>query len=161
MKVYNHDVANLVRRMRRFKEEMIKSVSSGVSELISHDYERLNSYLEAIKFFKAWMIAQPVLDLPESSPEEIELGEMPEALLVDNDDLTLIIKLFELIEFELVNSQSARRSTGLVSHDALRFDSYIEKVELFLTDFVDQTSPLDLPESAPSIAMTGAGRTGV
>jgi len=161
MKVYNHDVSNLVRRMRRFKEEMVKSVSSGVSELVSHDYVRLNSYLAAIKFFKAWMVSQPVLDLPESSPEEIELGEMPEAQMVDNDDLALIIKLFELVEYELVNSQSARRSTGLVSHDALRFDSYVEKIERFLADFVDNTNPLDLPESAPAVEMTGSGRLGV
>ena len=160
MKIYNHDVFQLVRRMRRFKEELLKSVSSGVSELNEYDKNRLWSYLNAIKAFKGWVVAQPQLDLPESSPMEIEVSEMVPALDMENDDAALIINLYELIEKEMLNSQSARRSTGLISHDSIRFDTYIAKIERFINDYIDVATPLDLPESSPTFEMTGPGRVG-
>lgn len=161
MKVYNHDIANLVRRMRRFREELIKSVSSGTSEYSEHDLARLNSYLEAIRRFKNWMMTQPVLDLPETSPQELELEEFSLDQNVENDDVAMLKKLFALSEEELVNSQSARRSTSLISHDSIRFDSYVQKMQDFVDNFIVPVSPLDLPESSPSTVMTGQGRKGV
>lgn len=161
MKVQNHDIASLVGRLRRVKKELEKSVSSGVSEVGTHDLLRLETYIKALKDYKAWMISQPVLDLPETSPIEIELGETPDSLEMENDDLALVLNLFNILEKELVNSQSARRATGLISHDSSRFDAVIEKTEKFLTDYVGKNSPLDLPESSPMVASTGAGRTGI
>jgi len=161
MKIFNHDIASLVRRLRRFKEEVVYSVSSGISEMGEHDLARINSYLVAAKSFKAWMVAQPILDLPETSPMEIELASMPELSTIENDDLALIHNLMNLTEQELLSSQSARRSTGLISHDSARFDSYIIKMENFLVNYVAANAPLDLPESSPSFAVSGQGRTGV
>ena len=161
MQVLNHDMASLVRRMRRFKKEIIKSVSANLSELSEHDEKRFGSYISAIKYYKAWMTSQPVLDLPETSPMTIEIDEIVDAVDMENDDLALIVNLFQLIESEMVNSQSARRSTGMVSHDSLRFDSYIEKIEKFMTDFLSKTNPIDLPESAPMAAVTGHGNRGI
>lgn len=161
MKVQNHDIASLVKRLRRVKKELEKSVSSGVSEVGSHDLARLETYIKALEDYKGWMVSQPVLDLPETSPIEIELGEMPESLEMENDDFALILNLFNVLELELVNSQSARRATGLISHDSLRFDAVIEKIKKFLVDYVGKNSPLDLPESSPMVAVTGSGRTGI
>ena len=161
MKVLNHDIANLVKRLRRFRKEMIKSVSSNISELSVHDKTRLMSYLGAIKSFKAWAVSQPDLDMPETAPLEIELNEADPIPSMENDDLEMVVNLFDIIEKELINSQSARRSTGMISHDATRFDTYVEKIELFVNDFIGSISPLDLPESSPSSPITGAGNTGI
>lgn len=161
MKVLNHDIASLVKRLRRFKKEMVKSVSSNVSAVGEHDLKRLNSYLEAIKAFKNWMISQPSLDMPETSPREIDLGVDGLVFDMENDDLGIIVDLMNTIEMELVNSQSSRIATGLIQHDSLRFDTYVSKIEKFLTDFVATNNPLDLPETAPSAAVTGAGSTGI
>ncbi len=161
MKVLNHDIASLVRRLRRLKKEIEKSGSANVTELGTHDLKRLDSYIISIEDFKKWMVSQPLLDLPETSPIEIEIGEMPESLDMENDDLALILNLFNLLEKELVNSQSARRATGLISHDSTRFDALIEKIKKFLVDYVAKNSPLDQPESSPMVASTGAGRTGI
>lgn len=161
MKVYNHDLYALVKRMRRFKYELVKSVSANLGEASNHDMARLASYLDAMKAFKAWMVAQPELDLPETSPMELSVGESPELPAVDNDDFDVIVKLLNLLELELVNSQSARRATGLVVHDSVRFDAMVEKVESFINNYMAAANPLDLPESLPVAPMAGPGRTGV
>lgn len=161
MKVLNQDIASLVKRIRRFKQELHKSVSANTSELNPHDEKRLVSYLEAIKAFKSWMIAQPILDMPESSPKEIELPEVEDFSQMENDDLGLIFKLLNVIEVEMINSQSARRPTGLIVHDSTRFDSYVGKIEAFLADFISKVNPVDLPESSPRNEATGAGYTGI
>jgi len=157
----NHDIAHLVRRINRFQKEIYKSVSSNVNELTGHDRTRLVSYLEAIKAFKQWSVSQPLLDLPETSPMEVALGESFDAGALENDDLAVILNLLGIVVKEVVSSQSARRSSGMVSHDSVRFDTYIQKIEAFLKDFLDKISPLDLPESSPSAPHTGSGRTGI
>ena len=161
MKVRNHDIVSLIRRMRRFEIELAKSVSSGVSELSKFDLDRLAKYIEAIKKFKAYSVAQPELDLPESSPLEVDLGEMPDLVNVENDDIAYILNLFRVFKIELINSQSARRSAGMISHDSVRIDTYIQKLEDFVGKFVGETNPLDLPESSPMVPITGAGATGI
>lgn len=161
MKVYNHDISGLVKRLRRFKFELVKSVSANLGEASSHDMLRVATYLQVLKDFKAWMIAQPELDLPETSPMEIELGEKQVLPPIENDDLEIIVNLMELLEAEIVNSQSARRSTGLVVHDSTRFDAMILKIESFISDYMANNNPLDLPESQPSAVMTGPGKVGV
>lgn len=160
MKVYNHDIASLVLRMRRFKNELFYSVSSNLSEFGNADKIRLNSYIESIKKFKKFVITQPELDLPESSPKEINLPAALELPEIENLDIATILALFDVAEVELVNCQSARKPSGLTSHDALRFDTIVKKIELFLAEFVADEN-LDLPESSPTAPMVGAGNVGV
>ena len=161
MKIYNHDLFALVKRLRRFKFELSKSISSNLGEANSYDMNRLGTYLDALEAFKGWMVSQPELDLPESSPMELEVQETPELPEVDNDDLAVIINLMNLIEIELMSSQSARRSTGMIVHDQERFDAMALKIRAFIADYMSQSNPLDLPESLPVAPMTGHGRTGV
>lgn len=161
MKVMNHDIVSLIRRMRRFEIELEKSVSSGVSELSKFDLERLATYIKTIKEFKAYSVAQPELDLPESSPMEIEIGDMQELKNVENDDIAYILNMLRVFKIELINSQSARRSAGMIAHDSIRVDSYVQKLEDFVSKFVGETNPLDLPESSPMVASSGAGNMGV
>lgn len=160
-KVLNHDIASLVRRLNRFKSELHKSVSSGVSEISAYDMTRLKAYLNSLSEFKAWMIAQPLLDLPESSPFEQDLGEPAELGDVENDDIDAVLKLLNLLELELVNSQSARLSAGLGSHDAVRFDMMMTKMGNFLNNYVGAAGSLDLPESSPGFIVSGPGKSGI
>lgn len=160
MLVYNHDIASLVKRLRRFNQELHKSVSSGVSEMNNADKGRITSYLTSAKALKSWVVAQPELDLPESSPAAEEIGDTPSFEEPENLDVAMIMQLLRTLEIELVNSQSARKPAGLTVHDAGRFDTIVAKVESFLADFVEGEN-LDLPESSPREEMTGPGRTGV
>ena len=158
--VYNHDIAGLVRRLRRFKFEMHKSVSSNLTEVTEHDKARLISYLQAFKAYKAWMLSQPDLDLPESAPKGIEIEDYVSLPMPENESVVDVLNLLHLIEVELVNSVSARRPSGLVIHDSNRIDALVLKLDKFVTDYLPET-PLDLPESSPERLLTGAGKVGV
>lgn len=160
MKVYNHDIASMIARLRRFKQELHKSVSAGLSEFSTADKTRLLSYLASIQKFKNWVIAQPELDLPESSPREFDLGDAPKYTVIENLDIESIMRLLDVLEIELSNSQSARKPAGLTIHDSARFDTVVLKAHTFVNEFMSGEN-LDLPESSPTAAMSGAGQIGV
>lgn len=160
MKVQNHDIVGMIRLMRRFEKELEKAVSSGVSELSKFDLERLVTYVASLKKFKAFSVSQPELDLPESSPMEMDLGPLEALKNVENDNIAYLLNLFRVFKIEIVNSQSARRSAGMIEHDSVRFDSYVAKIEEYIK-YIGETSPLDFPESSPMVPNTGLGETGI
>lgn len=161
MVVQNMDVAGVVRRLRRFKFETVKSASSGLASVSAADFTRAKSYLDAVTKYLDWIVAQPQLDLPETSPRTIDLGEGEELAIPENESLVDLVEMYNAIEGEIGNSQSARMSTGIVSHDEKRIRELIAKMGAFLDEYVATVLPLDLPESAPQRPSTGAGRTGV
>lgn len=158
---YNHDIAGLQRRINRFIYEMIKSVSNAGSLLNQFDRERLITYLNSIRVYVAWIVSQPLLDLPETSPREIQLDPNPEWDLVENEAIIDIVRMLELARDEVVNSQSARNASGLNKFDEARILAMVEKVDKFITNYIDQVTPLDLPESSPMRSAASAGKGGV
>lgn len=161
MFVYNHDICGLHRRMNRFIEELVKSVSSSTSQVNSFDISRLQSYLGALRAYRDWVVAQPQLDLPESHPKQHELLADPEVPQLENESIGDVIRMMELAREELVNSQSARDPAGLNQFDLSRLTAVIDKIDAFLTSYVNVATPLDLPESSPQAALSGPGRKGV
>lgn len=163
MKVYNHDIVSMISRIGRFMQELHKSVSANLSELSTADKNRLKSYLASITTFKSWVVAQPELDLPESSPKEYNLEDLPAFAEIENLDVTAVMRLLQSLVEEMANSQSARKPAGLTVHDSYRFDTIVAKINSFLADFIEQdgATGLDLPESSPKSPMSGAGNTGV
>ena len=159
--VYNHDVAGLHRRMNRFIGEMAACASTNLSQMSEYDQERLTTYLNAIRTYTNWVVAQPQLDLPETSPRVYALEPDAVIPLVENEAIVDIIRMMELARDETVNGQSARMSSGLIRFDVLRLGAVINKVEAFLTTYVSIVTPLDLPESSPSRPVTAPGKTGV
>lgn len=158
--VYNHDVVGLTNRINRFIIEVQKSSSSGVSEMSRFDQDRLASYLDSMDAYHAWVIGQPELDLPETNPRSWEYEDFPGIIDVENEEVNDVVRLFILTRDELVSSQSARRGSGFVGFDSLRLTAIIEKARLFLTTYIAEVTPLDLPESSPLEALSGPGSTG-
>ena len=156
--INNHDILGLVRRIHRFQEELIHSVSSGISQFKTHDLTRLRTYLKALVTYKAWATNQPELDLPESHPQAYVLPAGPDVVTTENESVADCLTHLDLLYREIVACQSARRSGGMLPFDSVRFDALIGKMEAFLTDFVDEATPLDLPESSPKVPATGHGR---
>jgi hypothetical protein len=161
VQVYNADIVLVADKFCRYAEEAIKSVSSGLSGVTSHDMTRLDAYLKALTFGLNYVVAQPQLDLPETSPRLWAVASFPTAVVCESDEINHVQKLLFTGYNELVNSQSARLPSGLLTFDESRIRAIIEKVQRFLTDFVAQATPLDLPESSPSQSVTGPGKTGV
>lgn len=158
---YNTDIFSLVRRLNRFIVEIIKSQSSGISQTMPFDVARVTSYTAAIRSFVAWVVAQPLLDLPETGPQEMNLPSSPDIPLMENESAYDLCVLFDLARDELANSQSSRMSTNLMKYDHDRLLAIITKIENFVTAYINVAEPLDLPESSPMQQVTGRGQQGV
>lgn len=161
MQVYNYQIAGFVRRIRRFRYESCKAVSSGLAFVSQHDFERAKSYLAAATSYLDWVVSQPLLDLPESSPRLIDLGEAEKLEMPENESLIDLMTMYELLETEIGNSQSARLGDSIIKHDEKRIREIITKMGMFLDNYISNILPLDLPESSPARAMSGAGKSGV
>ena len=161
MIVNNLDVAGVIRRLRRFKMETVKSASSALAAVSGADFDRAKSYLNAVSVYMDWIVSQPQLDLPETSPKVIDLGEGEAFAMPENESLVDLCALYDAMEVEIANSQSARMSTGIISHDEDRIRAIIEKMTAFLDGYVSKVLPLDVPESSPARVSTGPGKGGV
>lgn len=161
MIVNNHDVVGVVKRLDRYCLELHKSVSSAGSELNPFDTERLQSYLDSLVSYIAWVTGQPQLDLPESSPKDHTVADPMAFPDVENEGTNDCLRLLGLCRTELTNSQSARDAAGLKAHDKKRILSVVAKVQALLTDHISAQDALDLPESSPQAASSGSGRTGI
>ena len=159
--VYNHDIAGIYRRINRFIDEIIKSVSAGGSQVNDFDQVRLGSYLDSITTYQAWVVGEPHLDLPESHPREYVLEAPAVVVNVESESIRDVVTLMELARDELVNSQSARNASNLIPFDNARLTATIGKAKSFLTQYIQTTTPLDLPESSPQEELSGPGQTGV
>jgi len=158
MKVNNHDIYGLAKRLDRFIQEAHKSVSAGSSELNTFDRDRALSNLAYCTAYQTFILSQPQLDLPESHPADYELPEPADTPEVESDVINDLIRLAQLTREELVNSQSARKAAGLIGFDSGRLSAMVSKCEALIGATPD---PLDLPESSPRSAMSGPGRKGV
>jgi hypothetical protein len=159
--VLNQDVAGLHPRINRFLVEIHKSASSNISEMSAYDQNRVKTYLDAIDSYHAWVIGQPELDLPETSPRERGLEPDPELANVENENCNDLIRMMTTLRDEMTNGQSARRPSGLVSFDSTRLTACVAKCRSFMDAYVATVTPLDMPESSPMEAVSGKGKTGI
>lgn len=157
---YNTDVHSIVRRYNRALVEVYKSQSSGVSQTLPFDVTRIKGYLANINSFLDWIVAQPLLDCPETGPSEIPLPTNPSINYIENESAFDVMQLIMIARDEIANSQSARIPTNLVIFDFNRQKAYLKKISNLL-DFIETSEPLDLPESSPMVAMSGPGNQGV
>jgi len=158
--VYNHDIVGLWHRFNRFIQEVSLAVSSNLSMTNAFDVARLTSYLDSIDRYHAWVLGQPQLDLPETSPRPYVLTDPQTNTDVESEDMSDMLRMLLLARDELVNSQSSRQGSGLIRPDSLRMTASVAKARAFLVDYIVPTQPLDLPESSPTDLMSGPGRTG-
>ena len=158
---YNTDIYGFAMRMNRFIIEIIKSQSSGNTGTMNADVQRIKKYVTALRSYLAWVVAMPILDLPETGPRSVKLPESPVIPPMENDSLFDIATMLEMAREELTNSDSSRASTNLNKFDQIRLVAILDKIDKFIDGYVVPIDPLDVPESAPSVPMTGAGLGGV
>ena len=159
--VYNQDVASLCRRIARYADEVHKARSNAVADMSEFDITRVKSYSAGLRQFHAWIIGQPQLDLPEWTPTAENLPDWEDHDRVENEAVNDLVRDLHTMWFELVNSQSGRVSTGLVSFDSDRFIAQLDKLDSFVSDYIENVQPLDLPETTPTHETSGPGRLGV
>jgi len=158
---YNIIVGGMVDRLNTYIEEMQKSQSANLVDFNVHDKTRLKSYLTALVEYIDWAVGQPMLDLPETSPQLVSMNPFPVIQEHENPMITDVVRLLCRLRDEMVNSQTSRQSTGFVKHDEVRARSIIKFTNDFMDNYVEKVSPVDLPETVPSAPVTGPGKTGV
>lgn len=159
--VKNQDLVGIIDRMNRFIVEWNKSSNADSSTVDAFTQTRAASYLDAIDRYHSWVVAQPQLDIQETSSKTYPLEPLPEIVNVENESLNDMIRFLVTVRDELINSQSARESCGVLPDDSSRLTSGIAKIRAFLVDYVSPTVPLDLPKSSPREQRTGPGKTGI
>lgn len=157
-KTYNHDIVGYLQRILRFRFELLKSASGGMSEMSQYDQDRLSTYLDACTKYLDWVMGQPELDLPESHPREYELPQLPEYVPVENESVNDVLRMLDVHAIEVSHSQSGLRASRMIDFDEKRARDMIAKIRAFLADYIATTTPLDLPESSPRAEAAGAGR---
>jgi hypothetical protein len=141
--------------------ETVKATSSPLAHVNEHDLRRAKSYLAAAESYLNWIVSQPQLDLPESSPTLIDLGDPQDLDMPENEALADLMAMYDRLEKEIGWSQSSRMGDSIISHDENRIRALLSKMNLFLDDYVSQVLPLDVPESSPLREQTGPGQQGV
>lgn len=159
--VYNVDIVGVYNRLNRFIVEVFRSVSANVSMMSTFDQQRLQSYITNLNGYLIWVTAQPNLDLPETSPRAYALEPLATRADTENEEANDVINHLELMRDELINSQSARLGSGLIKFDMGRLGAALVKTEAFLTTYIANLTPLDLPESSPQDPIVPGGNTGV
>jgi hypothetical protein len=160
--VLNQDVAGLAERTDEVIYELVKSQSANLTDMRPFDRTRIDEYNAMLVRYAAWLVDAPDVDLPETHPRSYAITFLTESLELDVENKAIrdLVRMYQAVITELTNSQSARAANGLTTHDKRRFDLLMTKIEQFLTEYVDNTQPLDMPESAPSSDAVGPGYRG-
>lgn len=159
----NQDVAGLVERTDEVIYEIAKSQSANLTDMRPFDRTRIDEYNQMLQRYANWVVDAPDIDLPETHPRDYPIKYISADVDADVENKAIrdLIRMYRALITELANSQSARAANGLTVHDKRRFDLVMEKIGKFLADYVDETQPVDMPESAPSSEAIGAGYRGV
>jgi hypothetical protein len=130
LKTLNMDISGLCNRIRKFIEEGIKSASANVEGVSEHDVLRLKSYLNSAIVYKDWFCAQPILDCVETHPLEMDVlvHDLEAIDAIENESVKDYCRIMWIAQREILDSQSSRLATNLISHDKLRFESFMEKI---------------------------------
>jgi hypothetical protein len=158
---YNIDIEGLYRLFDRFAYEAYKSNSAQISYQVDlADKTRFLAYCKMAKAFIAWFSDLPKLDLPKTGPIVINLEPSSITEMTNNEFVNTIIRLFAIARDETVKSNSTRAVCNMDSADKQRILDIIIKIEKFINEYVETVEEFDIPESAASEPITGAGRTG-
>ncbi len=162
-KTMNLDVVGLCNRMSRFIKEVLTSQSANASVVVKHDLLRMKSFSAAIRKYHEIAVSEYSLDAVETHPTEFELQipELSEVETVENDAIKDWARLLVIAAKELVNSQSSRLSSGLISHDSKRLLEFMNRLDAFVTNYIETQLPLDTPETVPSRESVKKGATGI
>jgi hypothetical protein len=163
----NSDLAGLIEKIDEGIFELLLSQSSGLTQWRDADRIRTTAYLNRAESYFNWMTSEPETDSPQTHPMKYPIeylsnrDETPDGQPLiqspENKGLRDCVRLMRVWMAEMSKSSSRRMPNGMADHDKERFTSHLAKIRSFLTNYVDDTLPVDLPESNPSSPLTGQG----
>jgi hypothetical protein len=161
METYNLDVSSFWNRTNRFIHELVNCVSASTSRVSDHDLNRCKSYLNALRTLHDHIVAEPQMDWPETTPLKKPLRDAAAIPELENESIHDVVKMLEILRNELAMSQSARLPSGFIKFDSERVVMTLDKINNYIANYVETTTPVDTPESSPRAAMVDSGRRGI
>lgn len=158
MVVLNVHIVGIVRKIHRYRYEMVKSVSNSQSGVSDADFQRFKSFITDFRSYLAEVISQPAMDAPKASPKEYTLPVAESLPDPDNDAILEMKNYWDLLEEEISKSNSNAIASGLSVFDHSRIVAMVDRIEQFLDRYVSNVLPVDFVESMPLRKVTGEGR---
>ena len=167
----NPDLVGLVERMDESVLEMLLAQSGPVNEFRKADQERIETYFNSWEKMVAYMVNDPELDAPQTSPQKqpVNWRSNSDSITDEDGEVQVIVhdpenkalrdltRQMRTCMGEMALSNSRRMPNGLGTHDKKRFDAHLSKMRAFMKDYVGVVTPLDLPETSPAHAESGHG----
>jgi hypothetical protein len=167
----NSNMVGLVERIDESLVEMLLSTSASVNEFREADQIRINTYFTAWETLVAFMAGDPELDSPQTSPQKVPVvfksnldmiidedgQEQPIVQDPENKALRDLTRDMRTLMGEMALSNSRRLPNGISPHDEKRFVMHLSKMRSYMSQYVGEVTPLDLPETSPAHAESGHG----
>lgn len=148
METKNLTIRGMIDRLLIYTFEVAKSVSAGVGSYRTPDIERLKTYLQELKTYKAQAMSVDPLDVPHWHARAMSVPAFPEINWTENPSVNDIKMMLEMLYVELLECQSKDLPLGFFPADSRRIDALLNNAESFLINYVEQATPIDTPEAA-------------
>lgn len=157
----NIDALGIVLRMDKIVKELIGNQSQGVSSFHPDDFIRATAYLNELEAFVNHCNRQPPQDYTKSYDIEIKLPEPTPVPMMDNLAVLHLAQMVDTWRFEVANSETSRKGSGIHEPDFKRMKNYFANYRAFMDEHIANQLPLDYPETVPSFPLVGRGALGV
>lgn len=159
----NCDVVHIASRVVRAIYGLSVSQAAGQGDgfPIEADLTRTKDALgDLVKIIDCYAV-EPSLDCPESNGLLFfDIPPFPALDEVQNVDVKALMNRLKIMYVEMVNAQSGRLTTGFNPNDINRLKTYITSMQRLITDYIEQETPNDYPESVPTVPSPDAGKLG-
>lgn len=158
---YNIDIVGLCNRLGRYIEELQSFASGNTGEVYPADLTRIKSYLSGMRTYHDAIQGMARMDYVETNAKMEVLRPLPAQVDLENESLNDMVRYLMRAHMELTNSASARDSSKLNKYDSARFLASIDRAEVFAAQYIEQVTPLDMPNSSPRAAAVQEGKVGI
>jgi hypothetical protein len=155
----NSDIMHITSRINRAIYEMQHSQSAGITNTIEPDRKRMEKAFADLRKHVDSIFSRGIPDNVKTQPEQVVLPDVAEKQ-IENDDYKAVIDQLYILRDEIIASASSRLGGGFLEPDHIRATEMLNRIDDLFTLFIPAISPVDNPESTPSVAMVGHGRQG-
>ena len=145
----NNDLVGLVERHDLVIAELARSESADSGGAQGFDRTRITAWNAQLRKNMEWIHGQNGrVDLPHTYPTYYSIQYISNTLEVSvkSKGVRDLIRLYMQAMEQVSKSQSMGWSNGVDEHDYNRWILIMDKIDAFLTDYVDEVTPIDMPE---------------
>lgn len=149
--VRNPDIVGSVERADRYAYDMAKFESASINEITDFDVIRIQSYNSALRTYITTLEQAPATDNPHSYPGMYNIYYLTQDFdfdTVKNKAIRDIIRQYVNLWVNLSRSESADKSNGFLGFDYQRAMTHLDRIDYYISAYIQQALPLDLPESS-------------